>query len=169
MTSGKISQSTCNLFNREIDDAIADIENQRKALLEKMNTKMTELEEQTKTLEVLLANFEIQHVTGEVDEQIYQRETDLLSMGLDTTRQELEAVQEAVNQLSTGDMMAQPEMEPQAQENEPPQHEAEFLETASTAEKEPTKAPEEPVVEAIECTAEAKNSETEDKVEEKQD
>jgi len=170
LTSGKISQSTCNLFNREIDDAIAEIENQRKALLEKMNAKMLELEEQTKTLEVLLANFEIQHVTGEIDEQIYQRETDLLSMGLETTRQELDAVQEAVNQLSTGDMTTQPEMQPQTEENEAPQAEAKFLqETTSTVEKEPAEASEEPVVEAIECAAEAKNPETEDKGQEKQD
>jgi hypothetical protein len=170
LTSGKISQSTCNLFNREIDDAIAEIENQRKALLEKMSAKMLELEEQTKTLEVLLANFEIQHVTGEIDEQIYQRETDLLSMGLETTRQELDAVQEAVNQLSIGDMTAQPEMQPQTEENEAPQAEAKFLEeTTSAVEKESAEASEEPVVEAIECTAEAKNPETEDKGQEKQD
>jgi hypothetical protein len=162
-TSGKISQSTCDLFNREIDEAMSDIENQRKALLEKMNTKMMELEEQTKTLEVLLAKFEIQHVTGEVNEEIYQREIDLLSTGLQTTRQELESVQEAVTKLSTSDIMAKQEMETGVEEETSPQQEVKFLEEPTSApEKEPAQATEESIVEAIECTAEAKNPEKEE-------
>jgi hypothetical protein len=170
LTSGKISQSTSNLFNQEIDDAITEIENQRKALLERMSAKTMELEEQIKTLEVLLAKFEIQHVTGEVDEQIYQRETDLLSMGLETTRQELEAVHEAVNQLSSSDMMPQPEMKQQIQGHELPQPEVELLKEPTAAmEKKPEETSEESVVEAIECEAEAESPETEDKVEDKQE
>ena len=97
---GKISQSTYNLFNTEIAEAIKDIERQQKELLQKMNTKIIELEEQTKTLEILLANFEIQHVAGEVNEEVYQREINVLSIGLETSRKELEAVKEAVDQLS---------------------------------------------------------------------
>jgi hypothetical protein len=170
LTSGKISQSTSNLFNQEIDDAITEIENQRKALLERMSAKTMELEEQIKTLEVLLAKFEIQHVTGEVDEQIYQRETDLLSMGLETTRQELEAVHEAVNQLSSSDMMPQPEMKQQIQGHELPQPEVELLKEPTAAmEKKPAETSEESVVEAIECEAEAESPEAEDKVEDKQE
>jgi len=52
-------------------------------------------------LEILLANFEIQHVMGEINEEKYQREVDLLSAGLENARQELAAIQEAVNQLSS--------------------------------------------------------------------
>lgn len=170
LSNGKISQSTCSLFNREIDDAMTEIENQRKALLEKMASKTMELEEQIKTLEILLANFEIQHVTGEIDEQIYQRETDLLSMGLETARQELDAVEEAVNQLSNSAMIGQQEIEPQTQEKEAPKPEVKFTEEpASAVKKEPAEASEEIVVEKIECAAEAQNSETEAKSEEKQE
>jgi len=102
LNSGKISQTTHELVSREIDDALADIEKQQKALLEKMNSKIVELEGQIKTLEMLLANSEIQHVTGEVDEEVYQRESSLLSMGLDAARQELNLMRDAVNQLSQG-------------------------------------------------------------------
>jgi hypothetical protein len=168
LSAGKISQSTHSLFDREIQDAMAEIANQRKALLEKMASKMMELDEQIKTLEILVAKFEIQHVTGEVDDQIYQRETDLLSMGLETARQELDAVQEAVNQLSNSNVMMQQEIEPQTQGKEAA--EVEFLEEpAPAAEKEPLETAEETAVEKIEIAAEAQNSESGAKSEEKQE
>lgn len=169
LDTGKISASTHDIFNREIDDAVFEIENQRKALLEKMASKTMELEDQIKTLEILLAKFEIQHVTNEIDEEIYQRETDLLSMGLETIRQELDAVQEAANQLSSSDMTAQQEVEPQPKENLLEQPEVKFLnEPEQTVEKEASQPSEEPVVEAIE-KAEAQQPEPEAEKEEKQE
>jgi hypothetical protein len=170
LDTGKISASTHDMFNREIDDALSEIENQRKALLEKMASKTIELENQIKTLEILLAKFEIQHVTDEIDEEIYQRETDLLSMGLETIRQELDTVQEATNQLSTSDTMAQQEVEPQPQENLLPQQEVKFLDEPEQAvEKEASEPSEEPVVAEIDCKTEAQQPEPETEKEEKQE
>ena len=117
LNQGKISQSTHGIFNKEIDDAIADIEKQQKVLLEKMAAKVVELEGQVKTLEILLANFEIRHVTGEIDEDAYQRENDLLTVGLDAAKQELEEVKDATDQLANGDFMIE-EAEPPSQQNE---------------------------------------------------
>jgi len=115
LNTGKISQSTYDLFNSEIDEAIAEIERQQKALLEKMNSEMEELEAQIKTLEMLLANFEIQHVTGEVDEEVYQREIGILSMGIETAKKELGAVREVVQQKiepqSEGSGVSEPKVE----------------------------------------------------------
>ena len=134
LNTGRISQSTYDLFNNEIDEAIAEIERQEKGLLEKMNSKMEELEEQIKTLEMLLANFEIQHVTGEVDEEVYQREIGILSMGIETAKQELDMVREAVNQLSSGMQVSTPEMvvqqkiEPQPEETEVSEPKVEVVE-----------------------------------------
>ena len=100
LSTEKISQSTYDSFNQEMNDAVAEIEKQQKALLEKMNSKVNDLEQQVKILETLLANFEIKHVTGEIDEEIYQRKTELLSIGLETARQELDVTKESVNQFS---------------------------------------------------------------------
>jgi len=122
LDAGKISQSTYDCFNEKIDEAVAEIERQQKALLEKMNSTVTELEDHTKTLEILLANFEIKHVTGEIDEGVYQREVELLSIGLETARQELDAAKEAMDQLSSAiqipptDVVAPQEVEPQTTE-----------------------------------------------------
>jgi hypothetical protein len=134
LNTGRISQSTYDLFNNEIEEAIAEIERQQKGLLEKMNAKMEELEEQIKTLEMLLANFEIQHVTGEVEEEVYQREMGILSMGIETAKQELDGVREAVNQLSSGIQVSTPEIvvqqkiEPQPGETEVSEPKVEVVE-----------------------------------------
>src|SRR4030065_2959213 len=97
--SGKISQATRDSFTGDINAAIAEIEKQRKELAEKMQGKTQELESQLKTLEMLLANYEIQHVVGEIDEDSYVREINLLSNTLQTTRNELDVIKQAINQL----------------------------------------------------------------------
>ena len=152
LNSGRISQSTYDLFNSEIDEAIAEIERQQKALVEKMNSKMEELEAQIKTLEMLLANFEIQHVTGEVDEEVYQSEMGILSMGIETAKHELDVVREAVNQLSSGmrisstEVVVEQKMEPQSAETEVSQPKVEVVEeTVSVVEEKLSESPVEPV------------------------
>src|SRR3989304_2888767 len=76
--TGRISQSTRDSFNNEITQAITEIEKQQKDLLQKMEQKVTELQSQIKTLEMLLANYEIQHVVGEITEDNYKHEITLL-------------------------------------------------------------------------------------------
>ena len=64
-----------------------------------MQAKTLELEGQLKTLETLLANYEIQHVVGEIDEESYGREISLLSNTLETTRNELGVIKQAIDQI----------------------------------------------------------------------
>jgi len=97
--TGRISQDTRDSFEKDINAVIMEIEKQQKDLLVKMQGKTQELESQIKTLETLLANYEIQHVVGEIDEESYQREITLLSTGLETAKRELEIIKEAINQL----------------------------------------------------------------------
>jgi CdvA-like coiled-coil domain len=166
LTSGRISQSTYDSFNKEIDEAITEIERQQQALQEKMRTKMIELENQIKTLEMLLADFEIQHVIGEVDEEVYQRQVDLLSIGLENSRLELDGVKEAVDQLSSGNLLIQQETEPQPPENmKISKTEVEIIETPTIEKKLP-----EPSIEPVEiCTEDPESKETETEDEQKQE
>ncbi len=172
LTAGKISETTYNLFDGEIVDALAEVENQRKALVEKMTSKTNELEKQIKTLEIFFANFAIQHVTGEIDEETYLRETDLLNMGLETTRHELDAVQEAANQLAEGlaPQQAEPhiEAEPLAPEQPIAQPEVKLLEEpVPVLESERVETSQETVIEAVSpCTDEAQQPEAEEKKQE---
>jgi len=136
LNTGRISQPTYDLFSKEVDEAIAEIERQHKALLEKMDSKMKELEGQIKTLEIILANFEIQHVSGEVDEEVYQREISLLSVGVETARHELDAIREAMNQLSSGIQIPAADVVGQRETELPPQEN-------KVVEAEPTQSPQE--------------------------
>jgi hypothetical protein len=97
--NGRISQATRDSFTNDITAAIAEIEKQQQTLLEKMQSKTHEFEEQIKTLESILANYEIQHVIGEIDEDVYQREINLLSTGLESAKHELDTIREAISQL----------------------------------------------------------------------
>jgi hypothetical protein len=160
LTTGKISEATHSLFNQEIGDVIAEIERQRMALLDRMTSKMKELETQIRTLEILLANFEIQHVTGEVDEEVYQRDTGLLSMGLETARGELESVKEATDKLSENDVASQSENEQITLETESSQPEVDDPgKAASTAEEKSSDASEETIVEMVQCSPEEPSTE----------
>jgi polyhydroxyalkanoate synthesis regulator phasin len=136
LSTGRISQSTYDSFSKDMNEAVAEIEKQRSALLEKTSSRMRELEDQIRTLETLFANFEIQHVAGEVEEEVYQREIGPLSTGLETARHELEAVNEAVNQLSSGNLGTEQDVEVQTAEEQKLQPEVRFQEQPTSAEKE---------------------------------
>ena len=169
LTTGRISQSTHDMFDREIDDAIAETEKQQKALLEKMATKVVELEGQVKTMEILLANFEIRHVTGEIDDEAYQRESDLLALGLDTSKHELEEVRDATDQLAGGEFPLEEVGEQQPEETVTIQPKVKFLEEAASVEdKEDSQTHQEAVVETIECK-EVTAADSGEKTEEKQE
>jgi hypothetical protein len=144
--TGKISQSTRDSFNGEISAAIAGIERQQKELIGSMQGKTQELENQIKTLETLLANYEIQHVAGEIDEEIYQREISMLSTGLETTKNELNIIQQVTTQLSPASPAIQA---PAAPEIVAPVIEAK-IETAPIVEAAPIEAPiQAPIVETV--------------------
>ena len=98
-STGKISQSTYNYVNKELTDIILEIETRQKALADKMISKISELEEQTKTLEMFLANLEIRYVAGEVDEEAYTKENSVLSLGIEATKKDLGEIKNAVTQL----------------------------------------------------------------------
>jgi len=146
--TGRISQTTRDSFDTDINAVIMEIEKQQKDLLAKMQGKAQELESQIKTLETLLANYEIQHVVGEIDEEIYQREINLLSTGLESAKHELDIIKEATNQISPPVEATTTEPSLPAEENEVVQNED--VENISDAPEEvevaTEPAPQEPVV-----------------------
>jgi len=97
--TGKISQSTYDDLNTSLTEAIVAIEDRQKALAEKMTAKITELEQQIKTLEKFLANTEIEYAAGEIDEELHERESSALTLGLETAKQQLNVIKEAMTDL----------------------------------------------------------------------
>lgn len=116
--AGKVSQPTYDSFSNEVAEAITEIEAKQISLGEKMKTKISELEQQLKTLEFLLVNSEIRHVSGEIEEEAYNRECNVLSLGLETTRQELNEIKEAISDLSEQNIGLSPPSPLQVEEAE---------------------------------------------------
>jgi hypothetical protein len=98
-TSGKISQLTYENLNRALTAEIEQIEARRKALAEKMTSKLNELEKQISTLETFLANVEMSYAAGEITEEIHNQEVNALNLGLEATKNELNFIKEAIMQL----------------------------------------------------------------------
>jgi len=146
---GRISQSTHESFSSEIAQGMAEIERQQKDLLEKMKTKMNELENHVKTLEMLFANYEIQHVAGEVDEEVYQHEINILTVGLETAKHELETVKDAINQLSIPEQTPLTDVQPEVELQTPPTETVETSQTEVNVTEETVPQEETPAVEEV--------------------
>ena len=99
LNAGRISQSTYDALCKGLDDDLADIEVRRKALTEKMASKLGELEQQLQTLEFFLAHTEMAYVAGETSSELYAQESSALDMGLEATRQELNWIKDVIIQL----------------------------------------------------------------------
>jgi len=97
--NGKISQLTYENLNRALTAEIEQIEARRKALAEKMTSKLNELERQISTLETFLANVEMSYAAGEITEEIHNQEVNALNLGLEATKNELNFIKEAIMQL----------------------------------------------------------------------
>jgi hypothetical protein len=97
--TGRISQFTYECLNKELAEEVDDIESRRKALNEKMTRKLNEFEEQRIALEMFLANNELAYVAGEIDGEVYSRQSNVLDLGLETTKQEVTWIKEVIVRL----------------------------------------------------------------------
>ncbi len=97
--SEKISKTTYESLSKEIEEEIMEINARQKALTEKMNMKINELENQIRTLELLLASLEMSYAIGEIDEDLYRKKSSAIETGLETIRSELNFMKEAVASL----------------------------------------------------------------------
>ena len=94
--SGKISESTYGSLDNELSAIISDIELRQKILSENLTSKVEDLEKQISTLEIFLANSEIQYVAGEIGEELHTHETAAFSSGLNSLKNQLISLKEAV-------------------------------------------------------------------------
>jgi len=101
--AGKISQSTYDCLNKDLTEAMARIEADQKTLAERMTTRANELEKQVQTLEMFLANLEIQYAAEEVDEKVYEDQGNAIALGLEVTKRELADIKGALIQLTPGE------------------------------------------------------------------
>jgi polyhydroxyalkanoate synthesis regulator phasin len=89
LASERISQPTYEHLEKGLMETIVDLETQQKSLADKMTGWADELEEQIQLLELLLANLEIHHATGEIDDDAYDKQNRAILLGLDATKHDL--------------------------------------------------------------------------------
>jgi len=89
LAEARISPATHEYLEKELSEAISDLETYQKSLADKMSARADNLEKQIKTLELFLANLEIHRVAGEIDEETYNHQSQAITLGLEATKQEL--------------------------------------------------------------------------------
>jgi len=89
LASERISQPTYEHLEKGLMETMLDLEAQQRSLADKMTGWADELEEQIQLLELLLANLEIHHATGEIDDEAYDKQNRAILLGLDATKQDL--------------------------------------------------------------------------------
>jgi hypothetical protein len=93
----KISESTFNYLNNDLNDAITEAETHQKNLADRIAARATELENQLKSLELLLANSEIHYSAGEIGEELYTNQSNAITLGLEATQLELIDIKAALS------------------------------------------------------------------------
>lgn len=141
-SAGKISQATYDYITKDLDEAINEVESRQKILVDKLTSKISELEEQTIALEMFLANLEIGHATGEFDDELYQRESGYLSLGLENAKRELTNIRDTLLSIIPEEVTPTPAPE------SPETVEAEAEKTEEAPTEEEMGVPEEGVSEA---------------------
>jgi len=130
LSSGRISQSTYDYINEEISDTLRDVEELKKKVQDKMTSRLSDLEKQKELLERFIASLEIYHAAEEIDDLSYERQREALNLGLESTNNEINEINEALSKLSPE------ESEPAAQEpvTQPEEYSPVFEEVEETQE-----------------------------------
>ena len=150
---GKISQMTYEYISKDLDDSANEMEGHQKVLADRITSKINELEDQTRTLEMFLANLALGHAVGEITDDMYKSESRSLALGLENAKRELSNLRDTLLSAIPEQIPA-PVSEPTEEVEAPAPEEVEApveepIETdVSEAVAEETEAPIEETVEA---------------------
>ncbi len=143
---GKISQMTYEYISKDLDDAVNEIEGHQKVLADRITSKISELEEQTRTLEMFLADLALGHAVGEITDDMYQSEGRSLALGLENAKRELSNLRDTL--LSTiPEQIPAPIPEPTEEVEAPAPEEVEAPVEEPVAEESSELPVEEPIIE----------------------
>lgn len=100
LTKRRVSQLTYEHLGKTLTARLLELEAHQRSLVEKMNSRADELEEQTGLFEFILAYLEIRHIGGEIDEEIYAKNRETITLGLGATRSELDLIRDSLTKIS---------------------------------------------------------------------
>ncbi len=92
----KISKPTYDYFSKNLDDEISEKESQQKTFADSLTIKLKEQEENTEKLELYLAEIELKNVASEIDANLYEQESKILTLGIENAKRELNTTRTAL-------------------------------------------------------------------------
>lgn len=98
--SGKISDKTAEFLQREFDNYVKAIEARKQTVMERLETRLREVQQQIEIIEKLVANNEVRYSAQEVTEDKYNKIATALNYALEESRNEYESLREAITILA---------------------------------------------------------------------
>jgi hypothetical protein len=92
--SQKISKSTYNHISNDLANARTETLNRQKSFNERISSRSKILKNQIGTLEMFLANLEMHYSVGEIQDQIYKHQSNAISLGIASSKKELNTINE---------------------------------------------------------------------------
>lgn len=111
--TGKISDKTADFLQKEFENYVRAIEAKKQTVMEKLENRMKEVQQQIEVIEKLTANNEIRYSAQEIADERYNKIATALSYAMEESRNEYESLKEAIAILEKlPDLMSQSESEP---------------------------------------------------------
>lgn len=107
----KISKPTYDYFSKNLNDEITEKESQQKTFADSLTIKLKEQEENTEKLELYLADIELKNIASEIDANLYEQESKILTLGIENAKRELSTTRTALFKVF-------PELSPEAEKIE---------------------------------------------------
>ncbi|MEM2940713.1 MAG: CdvA-like protein [Thermoproteota archaeon] len=98
--SGKISDKTADFLQREFDNYVKAIEARKQTVMERLETRLREVQQQIDVIEKLIANNEVRYSAQEITEDKYTKIGTALNYALEESRNEYESLREAITILT---------------------------------------------------------------------
>jgi chromosome segregation ATPase len=100
MESRGISGRTAGFLQKELENYVKAIEARRQTLMERLETRLREVQQQVEVFEKLVAENEIKHSAREIAEDKYTKIAAALNNALEESRNEYESLREAITILA---------------------------------------------------------------------
>jgi len=139
--SKRISQPTYECLKKKLTEETIKLEAELKSLLDNMTVVAQELESQMGGLELALANLEMHHATGEIDDQTYENQNKAILLSIDAVKQEVKNIKNSLLETVLESVEKEKKVPTLVKAEEAQEPEEEELE----AQTEEASVPEEPV------------------------
>ncbi|MBS7657343.1 CdvA-like protein [Candidatus Bathyarchaeota archaeon] len=100
LAKNRMSRPTYEHLVRSLNENIAEFESHKKTLQRKMSERAEELKNQAELLKMFIATLEMKNIAKEVKSETYEKNRQVLELGLEATENELAEINNALTKIS---------------------------------------------------------------------